>query len=86
MKKFEFRNLYNNLEMRVKDEGKKNSSWLMGYVQGLGNRKLTGYQFGALVDLLLVVPEDLPDHEDVNQDKPTVKAFEPKSAVGYIRP
>ena len=57
MFKREFLVLYNDLKTKVQEEGKKDSSWLFGYVQGLGNRTLTGYQFGALVDLLLVVPE-----------------------------
>ena len=43
-----------DLEHRVNDEGKKNPSWLMGYLQGLGIRSLTGFQCAALVDLLLV--------------------------------
>lgn len=35
----------------------------MGYMQGLGNRVLTGYQFAALVDLLLVQPETLIENQ-----------------------
>lgn len=54
MKKKEFRNLMADLERRVHEEGKKNPSWLMGYLQGLGTRSLTGFQCAALVDLLLV--------------------------------
>ena len=56
MDRFTFKKLYADLKVRVEIEGKKDPSWLMGYVQGLGNRKLTGYQVGALIDLLLVVP------------------------------
>lgn len=58
MNRFAFKRLYSDLTVRVKDEGKKNSSWLMGFLQGLGNRKLTGYQCAAFVDLLLVHPEE----------------------------
>ena len=56
MLRFKFNRLYNNLEIRVKEEQKIDSSWLMGFVQGLGKKKLSGYQFAALVDLLLVHP------------------------------
>ena len=52
-----FKKLYKDLEVRVKEENKTSASWLMGFMQGLGNRVLTGYQFAALVDLLLVQPE-----------------------------
>ncbi len=58
MNRWSFKKLFSDLKIRVEEEGKKDSSWLMGYVQGLGNRKLTGYQFGALVDLLLVHPDE----------------------------
>ena len=54
MEKKAFRNLLADLERRVHEEGKKNPSWLMGYLQGLGTRSLTGFQCAALVDLLLV--------------------------------
>ena len=60
---WKFKRLYNDLKVRVEEEGKKNPSWLLGYLQGRGDRKLTGYQFGALVDLLLVQP-DAPVVED----------------------
>lgn len=66
MLRSEFKKLYDDLKIRVEEEGKKDPSWLMGYVQGIGNRQLTGYQIGALIDLLLVhpevpVPADAPD-------------------------
>lgn len=68
MLNFKFKRLYNNLQIRVKEENKTDSSWLMGFAQGLGKKKLTGYQFAALVDLLLVHPEtpaepEAPDAE-----------------------
>lgn len=56
MLRFKFNRLYNSLEIRIKEEQKIDSSWLMGFVQGLGKKKLSGYQFAALVDLLLVHP------------------------------
>ena len=67
MLSFVFKKLYNDLEVRVKVENKTDSSWLMGYVQGLGKKKLTGYQFAALVDLLLVHPAapEVPKPTDV---------------------
>ena len=49
MEKKKFRSLYDDLSHRVKEEGKKNPSWIMGYFQGLGNGTLTGYQAAALV-------------------------------------
>ena len=58
IQKRRFAKLYKDLEVRVKEENKTDSSWLMGFMQGLGNRMLTGYQFAALVDLLLVHPEE----------------------------
>lgn len=61
MNKYAFKRLHSDLLVRVNDEGKKNSSWLMGFLQGLGNRSLTGYQCAAFVDLLLVHPEG-PEH------------------------
>lgn len=57
MRKSNFSKLYEDLKMRVKEENKTDASWLMGFMQGLGNRRLTGYQFAALVDLLLVQPK-----------------------------
>jgi len=58
MNKRKFRNLYNDVSTRVKEEGKINSSWINGFFQGLGFKKLTGYQCAAFVDLLLVRPEE----------------------------
>ena len=69
MNRLAFKRLYNDLTVRVKDEGKKNSSWLMGFLQGLGNGKLTGYQCAAFVDLLLVHPEE---PEQVGSPAPAV--------------
>lgn len=61
MNKWKFRRLFADLSVRVKEENKTDSSWLMGFVQGLGKKKLTGYQFAALVDLLLVHPEPVAE-------------------------
>lgn len=46
--------LFDTLKERVSQEGKKSPEWFLGFVEGLGTRRLTGYQIGALVDLLLV--------------------------------
>ena len=54
MNKFAFKKLVDDLTRRIEVEGKKNPSWLMGYLQGKGSEKLTGYQCSVLVDLLLV--------------------------------
>lgn len=71
MLRFRFNRLYNNLEVRIKEEQKIDSSWLMGFVQGLGSKKLSGRQFAALVDLLLVHPESpsVPAAPDVQIPK-----------------
>ena len=79
MEKKAFRNLMGDLERRVNDEGKKNPSWLMGFLQGLGMKTLTGFQCAALVDLLLVPLEkkqpavdavaDPEQTEDVPEEK-----------------
>ena len=71
MLRFKFNRLYSNLEIRIKEEKKIDSSWLMGFVQGLGRKKLSGYQFSALVDLLLVHPEppEVPAAPDVHIPK-----------------
>ena len=54
MSKGKFGVLLDTLKDRVSAEGKKEPSWFLGFVEGLGSRCLTGYQIGALVDLLLV--------------------------------
>lgn len=71
MLRFRFNRLYNNLEVRIKEEQKIDSSWLMGFVQGLGSKKLSGRQFAALVDLLLVhpAPPSVPAGPDVQVSK-----------------
>lgn len=80
MNKRAFRILMEELELRVKQEGKKNPSWLFGYLQGKGNEKLTGYQIAALIDLLLVplekelvakaepVPEQKEEHPEEKEE------------------
>ena len=40
MTKRSFRNLMDDLTRRVEQEGKKNPSWLMGYLQGKGSTNL----------------------------------------------
>lgn len=81
MNNLSFKKLYTDLQIRVKEEKKTDSSWLMGFVQGLGKKKLTGYQFAALVDLLLVHPEPLaepavPDVQvPVPENRPAAAGF-----------
>lgn len=58
MSPWKFRQLFSVLQNRVKEDGKKSPAWFLGFVEGLGSRKLSGVQIGALVDLLL-----LPDKE-----------------------
>ncbi len=83
MLNFKFKRLYNDLQFRVKEENKTDSSWLMGYVQGLGKKKLTGYQFAALVDLLLVRPA-VPEPEGIPEPdaQPPVLEEKPKLTLG----
>ena len=77
MNKYLFRRQLDDLTRRVEVEGKRNPSWLMGYLQGKGNEKLTGYQCAALIDLLLVpleklqngVNPELVQHSDQKQQK-----------------
>lgn len=57
MLKKEFDQLYDEFAERVEKDGKNNPFLLIGYMYGLGNRQLTGYQAGALIDLLLVHPD-----------------------------
>ena len=81
MNNLSFKRLYSDLQIRVKEENKTDSSWLMGFVQGLGKKKLTGYQFAALVDLLLVHPEPLaepaaPDVQiPIQESKPATAGY-----------
>ena len=58
MVRWKFRRLFDVLQSRVNDEGKKSPAWFLGFVEGLGSRKLTGHQIGALVNLLLVSEKD----------------------------
>ena len=83
MRKRNFSKLYEDLKIRVKEENKTDASWLMGFMQGLGNRRLTGYQFAALVDLLLVQPEIKEDTLiSVNSQGSQAKQEEQKQSSG----
>lgn len=87
MNRYAFNRLFSDLTVRVKEEGKKNSSWLMGFLQGLGKRKLTGYQCAAFVDLLLVIPEE-PEKVDLPTPAVPVEKYvnNMKTAVGATQP
>lgn len=61
MQKREFRAILKTLEDRFKNGEKKSRDWYIGFVEGLGNRSLTGYQIGALANLIL--PDDKADKE-----------------------
>lgn len=80
MNRFLFKRIFEDLTRRVEKEGKKNPSWLMGYLQGLGSARLTGYQCAALVDLLLVpLEKDQPVEQtaldvEVPEQKPEAVA------------
>ena len=83
MNKRDFRLLMEEQERRVEQEGKRSPSWLMGYLQGKGKKKLTGYQIAALIDLLLVPLEKefavdavaVPEKKsEVPEEKPEVNS------------
>lgn len=78
MNKYLFKRVFEDLSHRVEVEGKKNPSWLMGYLQGLGSGTLTGFQCAALVDLLLVPLEKtaLPEEGKFIEDVPAEELLE----------
>ena len=39
-----FKRLISSLQFRVEQEGRKDPAWVVGFVEGLGKRKLTGYE------------------------------------------
>lgn len=60
-----FTKLYEEMARRVETEGRKNGpQWFLGYMEGRGNKTLTGYQVGALVHLLLY-PDETEKEENV---------------------
>ena len=77
MNKFQFKRQLADLTHRVEVEGKTNPSWLMGYLQGLGNDKLTGYQCAILIDMLLVPLEELGKKNVVVEAATSKKEEEP---------
>ena len=89
MQKRNFSKLYEDLKIRVKEEHKTDASWLMGFMQGLGNRVLTGYQFAALVDLLLIQPETSENSKGdailaLKQEKQEQSSASSSASVGRI--
>ena len=87
MQKRNFSKLYEDLKIRVKEEHKTDASWLMGFMQGLGNRVLTGYQFAALVDLLLIQPETYSKGDAIlalKQEKQEQSSASSSASVGRI--
>ena len=91
MTKRSFRNLMDDLTRRVEQEGKKNPSWLMGYLQGKGSTNLTGYQCAALVDLLLVpLEKEQQKQPEKEVPEPVAVPLDVKSdniiSGSYLRP
>ena len=70
MRRSEFIKLYETQKERVEKEGKGSSKWLLGFVEGFGRQKLTGYQFGALIHLLLVPDSPVPEQKVPEQKFP----------------
>ncbi len=54
MLKKKFLKLFEALRERIEKEGKKSPDWFLGFVEGFGNQKLTGYQIGALYHLIVL--------------------------------
>lgn len=69
MNRKKFLKLYEALKERIEKEGKKSPDWFLGFVEGFGNQKLTGYQIGALYHLMVLhgpeEPEPAEDEKDV---------------------
>ena len=86
MNKRAFRNLMDDLTRRVEQEGKKNPSWLMGYLQGKGSANLTGYQCAALVDLLLVPLEKEQQQTVKEAPEPEAPASAPVAVPLDVKP
>lgn len=63
-----FVKLFDALKERVEKEGKKSPEWFLGFVEGFGNQKLTGYQIGALY-YLLVLPGEVKAEQEEEQAK-----------------
>ena len=74
MRRREFIKLYETQKERVAREGKKSPEWFLGFVEGFRRQKLTGYQIGALIHLLLVpdAPVPAPEPEQEKTEKETV--------------
>lgn len=72
-----FLKLYKTLEERVEKEGKIGAKYFLGYLEGFGNQKMTGYQVGALYHLLVLPNCTVSEHEkEVNESVPEEsKAF-----------
>ena len=75
MSRKEFAKLYREIEEREKTEKKTGFKWLLGYVEGLGKRKLTGFQIGALLYLLVSSDKDLSVNEETETEIETDSSF-----------
>ena len=65
-----FVKLYEVMKDRVEKEGRNNPDWFLGYLEGNGNKKLSGYQVGALYHLLVLPRNNDPkvSNEYVDND------------------
>ena len=59
-----FKKLLDALKERIEKEGKKSPHWFLGFVEGLGYQKLTGYQIGALYHLVVLPDIDCTETYD----------------------
>lgn len=77
------------LQLRVEQEGSREPAWVLGFMEGLGRRKLTGYQAGAVMHLLIgrEVPPGMFRQDGRNGgslmiEKPVGKVSEERREVG----
>ncbi len=69
-----FRKLMGVLQQRKEEKGDLSPEWLLGFVEGYGKQCLTGYQIGALMDLILIDSHPAEPVEDNSASVPPVAA------------
>lgn len=77
-----FLKLFEALKERVEKEGKCKPDWFLGFVEGFGNQKLTGYQIGALYHLMVL--HGAVEAETAEIEKDVVAGEEKKFSIPGI--
>ena len=72
MRRSEFIKLYETQKERVAADGKRSPEWFLGFVEGFRKQKLTGYQVGALIHLLLIPDPPVPEPKQTEKEKEVV--------------